>query len=73
MPRKRPPCPRCGSTSIAEIFYGLPVLDEELNGALDRKEIVLGGCCVSGDDPRWHCNACEEDFGRPSSRRSGCD
>ncbi|HQR67050.1 MAG TPA: hypothetical protein PLB02_06625 [Thermoanaerobaculia bacterium] len=73
MPRKRPPCPKCGSPDVAEIVYGLVQPDERMNAAARRGEITYGGCCVSDDDPEWHCNACGKDFGRQGSGRSGDD
>jgi len=31
----------------------------EIEEELDKKEIVLGGCLVTGyDDPKWECNDC---------------
>lgn len=52
-------CPVCGCTSIARIQFGLPARnDEELWKQVENKEVVLGGCCPSGFDPEWHCNAC---------------
>jgi hypothetical protein len=54
---ERPPqCPHCGSGKVVPIAYGLPT-----SGAGEeskRGEIVLGGCCVSGDDPEWFCRDC---------------
>jgi hypothetical protein len=39
-------CPKCGSKSgIREIIYGLP--DEPS----DDCKFVLGGCCISDQDP----------------------
>jgi hypothetical protein len=45
---KRPSCPACGSSDVARIFYGLPIPSAELEKALERREVVLGGCCVTG-------------------------
>lgn len=50
------PCPQCGSGKVVPIAYGLPTL--EAGKAEERGEIVLGGCCVSGDDPQWFCRDC---------------
>jgi len=55
-------CPACGSPDVARILYGLPLFDAELNDALDRKRVVLGGCTVADGDPHWHCNACGKEF-----------
>lgn len=56
-------CPKCGAKSIAEILYGLPDFDEELNSDLKEGRLVLGGCIVSDDAPQWHCNECRHEFG----------
>ena len=57
-------CPKCKSAETVPIVYGLP--DWDLGRAAERGELVLGGCMVTDDDPRWRCRACEADFGRPS-------
>ena len=62
MPRK---CPRCGSSNVADILRGLPVFSEELEKAIADHKIILGGCCVTGNDPSAHCNTCGKDFGKP--------
>ena len=51
-------CPICESISIADILYGLPANSKDLSMALEKKRIVLGGCCVTDNDPEWHCNEC---------------
>ena len=51
-------CPKCGGTDIAMILYGLPS-DELLNSKKVKEgKIILGGCCVSGKDPKLECNDC---------------
>ncbi|MEE1420718.1 MAG: hypothetical protein UF218_03415 [Eggerthellaceae bacterium] len=40
----------------------MPVFDEKLEHDLDAGLIVLGGCCVTGEDPEWHCNDCGCEF-----------
>jgi len=55
MPKKT--CPSCNGKNIAKILWGLydiSALEEEL----DSKKIVLGGCCVTGHDPKWECTDC---------------
>lgn len=59
---ERPKCPECDSKNIAGIFWGMPVFDEKLEHDLDAGLIVLGGCCVTGEDPEWHCNDCGCEF-----------
>ena len=58
-------CPRCGSSDTAEILRGMPAFTEELVQAIDDHRIILGGCCISENDPEAHCNACGKDFGKP--------
>lgn len=61
--RVYPACPRCGSSSVAWIQYGEPILTRELERGLASGRIVLGGCCITDNDPEWHCNVCELEFG----------
>ncbi len=58
--RNKPTCPKCGSTTVLPILYGLPAAEavEEAK----RGEIALGGCCISDDSPQWHCSRCEHDW-----------
>ena len=56
-------CPECGKSWIAEIFWGYPADIESMEEALDKKEIVLGGCLVTDHDPRWECNDCNHQWG----------
>ena len=51
-------CPSCGGTDIAMILWGLPNMDSKLEKKVKDKKIVLGGCCVSNDDPELECNDC---------------
>lgn len=46
-------CPKCGSSAgFPELIYGLPDKPEE-----DAK-VVLGGCCITGQDPTSTCIEC---------------
>lgn len=60
-------CPKCKSTHIAKIVYGLPVFSEELQKDIDDGNITLGGCVIGVNDPRYHCNDCNTDFGQKDS------
>ena len=51
-------CPNCQSTNHAKILWGLPANMREIEHAIERNEIVLGGCEVSWNDPKWKCNDC---------------
>ncbi len=58
----RSKCPQCGSHGIAAILRGDPIWDAELERRIDAKEVVLGGCVFTGDDPEYHCNACGHEW-----------
>jgi len=47
-----------GSDKIANILYGLSTFSASLRKKIEDHKIVLGGCCVSGNDPTWVCIAC---------------
>ena len=55
-------CPKCQSDNIARYQYGMPVMDPEMERDLDKGKVVLGGCCVTDEDPDRHCNNCEYDW-----------
>ena len=57
-------CPACGSKRIAAYLYGMPVFSEELKNNLDKGKIILGGCCISEDDPAFKCLECETEIYR---------
>jgi hypothetical protein len=63
-----PLCPACGADQAAKIVYGLVVDFNTLQPEFEAGRIVLGGCCISGDDPEWQCQACSHRWGR--SRQS---
>jgi hypothetical protein len=54
-------CPACGATDTINILYGMPT--HEAFEALERGELILGGCFVSDDNPTRHCKVCGQDFG----------
>jgi hypothetical protein len=45
---------------VKEIIYGEPA--PELMEKYRRKEIVLGGCCITCDDPEWACTQCGQTY-----------
>ena len=57
-------CPVCGSKKIATILRGMPAYSEKLLKDIDEDKVILGGCIVSGDDPRYVCVDCKTDFYR---------
>ena len=54
-------CPGCGSEDTVKILYGMP--NYEAFEAVERGEIVLGGCCISDNNLTTHCKTCGQDFG----------
>ena len=60
--KAKPTCPECGSSRIAEILYGMPDFSQT-EADLEAGRIVLGGCTVHDESPRWHCHECEHQFG----------
>lgn len=56
--RKPRKCEQCGSTKIANIFYGYPSISTKLDKAIQEGRIVLGGCVITECDPNWKCVDC---------------
>ena len=52
-------CPACGSGPVADILWGMPEMSPRLEEDLAAGRVILGGCCVSGDDPIWACASCK--------------
>lgn len=55
-----PRCPHCGSDRVIPFVYGLPIPD--LVAAEERGELLLAGCVVTEDSPKFHCSACGHDL-----------
>lgn len=51
-------CPLCGASPVARISYGKPAMNDALRQEIEAGRLQLGGCVLTGDDPRWHCTAC---------------
>jgi hypothetical protein len=56
--KKPEKCPECGSEKIGDILYGLPSFTPALKQRIKENKVVLGGCCVTGNDPVWKCTSC---------------
>ncbi len=56
---KNPKCPNCGNI-LVEIVYGMP--DVDCFKKSEKKEIYLGGCIISDNDPIYHCNKCNRNY-----------
>ena len=57
-------CPHCGANGAATILYGTPDFNEELEAAMKNGEVFVGGCCITGDDPKYKCRSCGFEYGR---------
>ena len=64
--RKPRRCPKCKHYPLANILYGMPTFDDELEQKIKEGRIAIGGCCVSFDDPAWVCSKCGLEIYRPS-------
>lgn len=51
-------CPKCGAKPLANILYGEPSFSEKLEQDIKSGRVVLGGCCLTLDDPAWQCTHC---------------
>ena len=56
--RKPRTCPSCNSKNVAVILWGYPLETADLTKALHENKIILGGCCISENDPVWECTDC---------------
>lgn len=63
-------CEKCGFDKITEISYGLPgwcgidmEIDPRIKKMLEEKRILLGGCILTPDSPKYFCRNCKTKFG----------
>ena len=56
-------CPLCNNAKIATIFWGYPSDITEYEKEIAEGKIVLGGCLVTDQDPKWECNSCHHRWG----------
>jgi hypothetical protein len=49
-------CPNCGKKTVVPIAYGLP--SEATFKKVNKGKFMLGGCCITDDDPAWGCKSC---------------
>ena len=58
--RKRKPrkCPSCGFSPVGKILYGMPAWSVQFQEDVDAGRTIVGGCCISDDDPLWQCFKC---------------
>lgn len=58
--RKPIKCENCGKISVVEILYGMPT--EESLQLLKKGKLVLGGCCITEENPHWACINCKTEY-----------
>ena len=58
-------CPKCGHSPVGKILWGMPRMDDKLQELMDAGKIIIGGCCLSGDDATWECSKCHQQFWKP--------
>lgn len=58
----RSDCPKCGSTDVARLVYGLVDI-ERISEELASGRAKLAGCDVEESSPNWHCNGCGSEWG----------
>ncbi len=57
-------CPSCKSKNVAKYLHGMPAFSKKLERELKQGKIKLGGCCISDDSTRFHCNDCGKDWSK---------
>ena len=55
-------CPKCDSTEVIRIIYGLPADREEAMKADREGKIKLGGCIVGEESPNFTCKSCGKEW-----------
>ncbi len=53
-------CPRCHSTRIIPILYGLP--SSQASACAEQGDFLLGGQVIEADSPWWACQFCYNRF-----------
>lgn len=59
--RKPRKCPHCGG-AVYRILYGKTVCDAEEYFKRHGEHVILGGCCLTDNDPDWECTDCGHKF-----------
>jgi hypothetical protein len=57
---KKYSCPACKQKTGVDILYGLPIY--EAFKMAERKEIVLGGCCIDINNLERACTSCGHEW-----------
>lgn len=56
--RQKTQCSKCGSFKVARVIYGMVDFDDRLEKLEEQGRVVLGGCSITGNDPKYECTDC---------------
>lgn len=56
-------CEKCGSDKVRKIAYGLIKFKDKEDQASFEKEYYQYGCVIPHNQPTFHCDSCNKDFG----------
>jgi rubrerythrin len=59
-------CPVCEFYPVSTILYGDMGYSPQLSDQMEKREVVLGGCSIYPDKPRWQCSKCGTKFYKES-------
>ncbi len=51
---------------VSTILYGNIGYSPQLSEQMEKREVVLGGCSIYPDKPRWQCSKCGTKFYKES-------
>ena len=43
----------------------MPHMDSKLEELMGEGRVIIGGCCLGGDDPTWECSKCHQQIWEP--------
>lgn len=55
-------CLHCGFEPVSELLYGIQEIDEKLQKDIDERKVLLGGCSILKDSPKWFCSNCHTEY-----------
>lgn len=62
-PSPPPQCPNCGSSRVAELFFGMPPDVIAFKRAFDAEKLYHAPGDPAENSPEWHCFACLHEWG----------
>ena len=73
--RRPKKCPTCTHSPVGTILWGEPDMTPELRKSMNEGKVIIGGCCLSPDDPTWECSNCNQQIWEPvlENERLGVD